>query len=774
MKYIRLFQVFLHLLFQGTKQAHGFEPQIICPRNSVIQEGDTLKLQCGKSAKGRCHWYKNNNYVKQTDTSIYEMVVDRQSGGIYWCICYSPGQRCDSMKVVITATDMKVSLQIEPRTALLGENIHMKCEIPQSGRQDSFFWHKNGNVMPSSLKPEKTIWGAKRTDEAQYRCGFKFDYRQWLSPAINVTVTDRSVALQADPPVVLEGDHVDLSCRYKTYYWAKRFLTFYKGNVERGSVMASNHKALHQIKINSTQDSGFYYCKLIERSRGVYVQVNELFSKPELKAQAEIFEGQYLRVECIAKTAHSGIYFQYSLWKNNETLAVNQLQNFTLKKPASLNDSGPYHCEANALRRGVRKKSEVMYISVEEAFSKPTLSDNGQVFVGQQLKLTCEVKGNPSRSSLRYVFFRSGQTLNSPSTGKSYIVAQAQLEDSGTYLCEVTKTESSVTKRSDGISVEIHPIPVSTPQLTLHPGNGIIEGEAAWLTCSVPSGTPPIKYSFHKEPNVEIYQHMSNLTSIVYEIGKVSRDDEGSYYCMAGNQATDPLLKSEQIVLPVIVPVAGASLVSKDNLTVIAAGHRLVLQCQLKEGTAPRFLWYRDNLMLTNNSESYHFNAEGNELVVDSFEAHHGGRYHCVSINRGIDEIMFNTTSKYFEAALSVRSYSTEVAASVLPLLIIAGVIAVIGFKLREKNQGNSSNVLQPQSGATETRSQTASQEISPTNFEYAVIGSSQNTESAPDLVYSAVTIQKSKTAGNITFLSMMLFEEHEHYCSMECNSLTL
>ncbi|XP_038642884.1 Fc receptor-like protein 3 isoform X2 [Scyliorhinus canicula] len=662
MKYIRLLQILLHLLFQRTRQAHGIEPQIICPRNSVIQEGDTLKLQCGYSGKRHCYWYKNNRYVKYTDTSIYEMVVDRQSGGIYRCHCYSPNQRCDSMKVVITATDMKVSLQIEPRAALRSEKIHMKCEIPRPRRRGSFFWLKNGNVMSGSFEPKKTILLAEKTDEAQYRCGFEFGYSQWLSPAVNVTVT-------------------------------------------------------------------------------------ELFSKPELKSETEIFEGEYLSVECIAKTDDSGIHFQYSFWKNNETLAVNQVQHFVLKKPASLNDSGLYHCEANALHRGVGKKSEVMHISVEEAFSKPTLSDNGQVFVGQQLKVTCEVKRNPSRSSLRYVFFRKGQALNSPSIGKSYIVAHAQLEDSGTYLCEVMKTESSVTKRSDGISVKIHPNPVSTPQLTINPGNGIIEGETAWLSCSVPSGTPPIKYHFHKEPSVEIYQHISNLTSITYEIGNVIIYDEGSYYCMAGNQATDPPLQSDHIVLSVIVPVVGASLVSKDNLTVIAAGDCLVLQCQLKKGTAPRFLWYRDNLPLTNNSESYHFNDEGNEFVVHSFEAHHGGRYQCVAINRGIDEMMFNTTSNYFEVALSVRSYSTEVAASVFPLLLITGVIAVIGFKLRQKKQGNSSKVLQPQCGATETRSQPASQELSPANFEFAVIGSFPNIEFAPNLVYSVVTTQKSKTA---------------------------
>ncbi|XP_038644251.1 platelet endothelial cell adhesion molecule-like isoform X2 [Scyliorhinus canicula] len=745
MKSIGLFQIFLHLGYQGTSQAHR-ELQVLSPRSDVIQEGDTLKLQCGYTATRTCNWLKDDAYIKKFSTNIYETIVDQHSGGRYQCCCNS-FMWCRRREVVITAADTtKVSLQIEPRAALIGDIILMKCAVSEPVRRYDFLWYKNGNAMPRSHEAEKTIRWAASTDEAQYRCGFKVNYRQWLSPVINVTVTDLS--LQADPPVVLEGDYVNLTCRHPAYYRRSTYVNFYKGDTQRSRVLANNREARHTFKVNGSNDSGFYYCKLDNmQSIGVRIQVNELFSQPELKADAENIEGQYLRVECNVKTSYSAISFQYSFRKNNETVALNQVQKFMFKTSASLSDSGLYHCEANALGRGVRKKSEAMYIYVKEAFSKPTLSDNGQIFVGQQLNVTCEVQINPSCSSLRYVFFRSGQALNLSTIGKSYIVEQAQLDDSGTYLCEVTNTERSVKKRSDPISVKIHPNPVSTPQLTIHPRSDVIEWETAWLSCSVPSGTPPINYRFYKEPSLDIYQQMSNLTSFTYEIGNVSRYDGGSYYCLAGNQATEHPLQSEQIVLSVIVPVAGASLVSKDNLTVIAAGHRLVLQCELKEGTTPRLLWYKDNLQLTNNSESYHLNAEGNELVVDSFEAHHGGRYHCVAINRGIDEMMFNTTSNYFEAALSVRSYSTEVTASVLPLLLIAGVIAIIGFKLREKKQGNSSKVFQPQSGTPEARPEPTSQEVSPTNFEYAVIGSSLNTEAASDLVYSAVTIQKSKTA---------------------------
>ncbi|XP_038644259.1 Fc receptor-like protein 3 isoform X4 [Scyliorhinus canicula] len=654
MKSIGLFQIFLHLGYQGISEAHR-ELQVLSPRSDVIQEGDTLKLQCGYTATRTCNWLKDDAYIKKFSTNIYETIVDQHSGGRYQCCCNS-FMWCRRREVVITAADTtKVSLQIEPRAALIGDIILMKCAVSEPVRRYDFLWYKNGNAMPRSHEAEKTIRWAASTDEAQYRCGFKVNYRQWLSPVINVTVTDLS--LQADPPVVLEGDYVNLTCRHPAYYRRSTYVNFYKGDTQRSRVLANNREARHTFKVNGSNDSGFYYCKLDNmQSIGVRIQVNE-------------------------------------------------------------------------------------------AFSKPTLSDNGQIFVGQQLNVTCEVQINPSCSSLRYVFFRSGQALNLSTIGKSYIVEQAQLDDSGTYLCEVTNTERSVKKRSDPISVKIHPNPVSTPQLTIHPRSDVIEWETAWLSCSVPSGTPPINYRFYKEPSLDIYQQMSNLTSFTYEIGNVSRYDGGSYYCLAGNQATEHPLQSEQIVLSVIVPVAGASLVSKDNLTVIAAGHRLVLQCELKEGTTPRLLWYKDNLQLTNNSESYHLNAEGNELVVDSFEAHHGGRYHCVAINRGIDEMMFNTTSNYFEAALSVRSYSTEVTASVLPLLLIAGVIAIIGFKLREKKQGNSSKVFQPQSGTPEARPEPTSQEVSPTNFEYAVIGSSLNTEAASDLVYSAVTIQKSKTA---------------------------
>ncbi|XP_060712979.1 junctional adhesion molecule C-like [Hemiscyllium ocellatum] len=130
------------------------------------------------------------------------------------------------------------------------------------------------------------------------------------------------------------------------------------------------------------------------------------------------------------------------------------------------------------------------------------------------------------------------------------------------------------------------------------------------------------------------------------------------------------------------------------NVTEIQSGDRLVLRCRVREGTEPQFLWYHDNMLLRNGSASYHVTANGGELVIHSFQRDDVGRYHCAAINNGTNTI-FNVTSDYIEFTLRARSYSNEIVMSVLPVLLLAGLI-VSGCYIHRRATGNSSTVSQP------------------------------------------------------------------------------
>ncbi|XP_072422990.1 Fc receptor-like protein 5 [Chiloscyllium punctatum] len=364
----------------------------------------------------------------------------------------------------------------------------------------------------------------------------------------------------------------------------------------------------------------------------------------------------------------------------------------------------------------------------------------GQLFDGQRVKLVCWVEANPSQASLRFSFYRNGILLQSPSVHSDYISESARPTDSGTYHCKVT--DGKVWKRSNQLYLSIRRIPVSKPELIIQPGKYLIEGDTGSLICSVSNGSLPIYYQFYNSSSVELYWELSNSTELVYNIGPISRRDKGLYHCSVRNEVTGPQ-HSEDIEIAVIVPVTDAVLIYFINGTEIQSGDRLVLQCRVREGTEPQFLWYHDNMLLRNGSASYHVTADGGELVIHSFQRDNVGRYHCAAINNGTNTI-FNVTSDCIEFTLRARSYSKEIVMSLLPLLLLAGLI-VLRCYIQRRATGNSSTVSQPR----RTGSQPSGEAPADSNLEYAVVGAAHNAENTTaDLIYSKVTIKKRKEPG--------------------------
>ncbi|XP_067878416.1 Fc receptor-like protein 5 [Heterodontus francisci] len=590
------------------------------------------------------------------------------------------------------------------------------------------------------------------------------------------TTQGGNVTFQVNPSPVLEGGILNLICKQKFYLipWKKVYI-FYKDNIKIHSMKTSSWTNEHQIKVNSSKDSGHYYCTANDKeSQRVHVRVQELFPKPKLTTDpaVELFEGQQLKLACSVATHKSNLYFEYSFYKNGEALKLNSYNIYRHRESASLNDSGTYLCEANAVRKAVKKKSDVISISVKQAFSKPTLraEPEAQIFEGQQLKLICLVDIFQSKSSLRYVFSKNGHALNGAVDQNNYILETAGLDDSGNYTCEATIFKSEVKKLSNQVFLSVRQIPVSKPELAIHPGKMILEGDTARLICSVSAGSPPITYIFYKFSNKTLYQEKSNLTRVTYGIGEMTKNKEGNYGCVVENEATEAPLQSEVVAVAVIVPVADAFIISNTNEIEVSAGDHLILQCLVKAGTAPYFRWYLNSQELQNTSESFQLNADGSELIINSFQRGQRGRYHCVATNRLTDEVVFNTTSNSIDFTAPDESYTTTITVLVLPLPLIASLILLIWFKRRSKKQDDSSRIPQQLGGATGNRSPSSIEETSAINFGHADVGSAQNNASVSDqatycsvlgtepttdtkttvnVVYSVVTVRNPTDNGN-------------------------
>ncbi|XP_078390312.1 Fc receptor-like protein 2 [Cetorhinus maximus] len=364
------------------------------------------------------------------------------------------------------------------------------------------------------------------------------------------------VTLNVDRSSVYEGDNLHLECQYLNIF-SKEVVTFYKDKIPITTGVRANLGQRLRIKVHSSKESGFYQCTADkEESNIVYVTVQELFSTPTLRAEpaTDVFEGQRLKVACRVARSAGDIGLQYSFYRDGTPLDFHASSVGERTGVASLQVSGSYHCEADAPRRAVLKRSAGVHIAVKQAFSKPTLKVElgARSLTGQQLKLTCVVQIFRPSLSLRYTFSKDSQALDAAPRESSYVLEGARTNDSGVYNCEAKAVDSKVKKLSNQVLVTLRRIPVSKPELIVQPGDKLTEGDTASITCSVSNGSSPITYTFHKNFNKELHSETSNLTRITYGISKVNESSEGNYSCSVTNDGTKPFLQSNVVTVAVV------------------------------------------------------------------------------------------------------------------------------------------------------------------------------------------------------------------------------
>ncbi|XP_067833449.1 uncharacterized protein [Heptranchias perlo] len=213
------------------------------------------------------------------------------------------------------------------------------------------------------------------------------------------------------------------------------------------------------------------------------------------------------------------------------------------------------------------------------------------------------------------------------------------------------------------------------------------------------------------------------------------------------------------------------------SLEVVTTAHEKILTLEVKPRAALRgesislkylvsprvgvrskvFQWYRNKTLIRQIDES--------EYTIENAQDSDEASYRCE-----IKKRYRKWVSPEVDVTVTVQSHTTAITASVLPLLLIAVLIALVFFKLRNKKQENSSSVSRPQGEGTGIGAQSLSEETPAANSEYAVVGSARNTapeadeltycvvqgtkpredynKPAADVVYSEVMMKKSGDAG--------------------------
>ncbi|XP_072345210.1 Fc receptor-like protein 2 [Scyliorhinus torazame] len=584
--------------------------------------------------------------------------------------------------------------------------------------------------------------------------------------------------------IIKEGFYFEMQCLYNNRYTK---YSWYKDNQSFGN---------NSFTFSGTADprtGGSYSCRVgwwAKYRRSEPLNVVTVAADPtltlEVKPQYPLL-GDTIFLECLLFPLSPFGISPFQWYQHNDLIRESVEKRISIES-AKMSDAASYRCELNAKYR--KWVSKTVNISVTDLCSTPILKVEPEieVFVGQQLHLTCLAEQFQVSRSLLYTFFKNEKPLDVPSVKDYYQTGPALLGDSGLYRCEVTTSKSARKKLSNEAPVFVKPIPVSKPDLETHPGTEILAGATMSLICSVSTGSTPITYFIYDNSSKNIYRKTSNHTKMIYEIANVRKYAAGHYSCSVSNQASQPALYSESVEIAVTVPVAGAFLASNVNKSEISVGERLVLQCQLKVGTSPYFRWYLNHQQVANISEYYNFSTDGSQLNIHSFQIHHKGRYQCTAINRGPGDVTFNTTSNYIDITTPVQGNTTAIVASIPPLLLVTALLACLCFKSINKEQETS--ITQQDGGTSGNRSQNTNEEAPESKFEYAVVGRCRTFDSSHDqstyftaqdnsaaadgiitdaaLVYSVAMMTRSRNAGSSNDTSGMKQESRKDmgdYC---------
>ncbi|XP_072284826.1 uncharacterized protein [Pyxicephalus adspersus] len=272
-----------------------------------------------------------------------------------------------------SAASPMVMLQPHWNKILRDDYITMSCNAEPAASH--YEWYHNNSLISSSK--DYTIVSAKTEDNGDYWCSANIS---GTSEKITLSVTDGPVILQA-PLYVYEGDDVSLRC-HSPQGRSARQTTFYRNN----QIIQTSAIDPDLLPIKYTDLTDTYRCakqiqSTIYSSADITISYTELsFSEPNITAipySNTTTDGNNMTLVCNTNLSplRMKTELQFAFYRNGQKVRNFSPSNKYEVQSAQLEDSGNYYfCEVRNANNSVKKRSEKLYIQVQETNSKNTSS----------------------------------------------------------------------------------------------------------------------------------------------------------------------------------------------------------------------------------------------------------------------------------------------------------------------------------------------------------------------------------------------------------------
>ncbi|XP_028664324.1 LOW QUALITY PROTEIN: cell adhesion molecule DSCAML1 [Erpetoichthys calabaricus] len=308
-----------------------------------------------------------------------------------------------------------------------------------------------------------------------------------------------------------------------------------------------------------------------------------------------------------------------------------------------------YRCNTKHKYTGETRQSNGARLSVlDPTESKPTILDSMQsqeVGVGQSVELACIASGYPN-PAIRWL--KDGRPLPADSRWTKSLtgltISDLRLEDSGTYICEVTNTFGSV-EATGHLSV-IEPLRVTLTPKKLKTGIG----STVILSCAV-QGSP--EYTIQWYRNTELvtpddFISIRGINNETLQITAAQKSHSGAYQCFATRKA-----QTAQDFSIILLEDGTPRIIFSFSERVVNPRESFSLMCSAKGAPPPTISWTLDDETIvrdSNHRTNQYTMSDGStvsHMNITSSQITDGGVYRCTARN--------SAGSAEYQARINVR-----------------------------------------------------------------------------------------------------------------------
>uniref|UniRef100_A0A8C3KE95 Platelet and endothelial cell adhesion molecule 1 n=1 Tax=Calidris pygmaea TaxID=425635 RepID=A0A8C3KE95_9CHAR len=569
-----------------------------------VKNGDPMSVVCHADISKSTDFQLEHNFtifkdgklvfmtVSDKEDARYEVSVARSSDtGDYKCTVEAGGKTRTSDSLHVWVQGMtKPILTAEKKEVLEGEVVKLRCDLPEEAPPLYFFFqktkmnstpqqkyvfeaHRNFSVMEFAVEEGDNILQFDCFGKRYVQLGFETSEH---SNKTLVTVREPFIkpTLSAKPSSnITEGDRIQFECSTVVARMRDIEIILQKNKTILNSVR--EEKVLKYSTVATLEDAGEYLCK-VEQGRAskttkLNVHVSELFPKPILVASMnKLDENKELTLSC-SISGFRKANFSILRKNSNGDIWLRNSRNLTMR--VNVNDTGSYICKAEV--KGIVKESKPVRINVYAPVSKPTLSVVSglpQVVLGKPLRLICRsATGTPP---ITFTFYKGNEIKKTVINDTYATFLDENIRQNGKrgYKCDARNNHSSGVKTSNILNITVI-VPIRNASLGSIPYGEVEDGSETAFLCSVNEGSWPILFRIFKKTDdkVPLFEKNEYADRVMWRKEGMSRQDTGTYYCIASNQA-NVSVKSHPITINVIlaswqkgiiaafvlIPIAGA------------------------------------------------------------------------------------------------------------------------------------------------------------------------------------------------------------------------